>query len=102
MKDRSCVLYGILTMGAWLVFLVVLFGLYLIAEGYPVTYFVDEETGGLISLAFFVAWAAIWYGIGAHYRRVYLVRKDIMRKMYPEMNEKALPKQVLLTILRMG
>lgn len=75
---------GLVTMSAWILFCVVVCGLYLYSKGYSVDYFIDEETGGLISSAFFTGWAAIWYGIGYHFHKEYTLKKKTYEKMYGE------------------
>lgn len=99
MKDHSNVLYGILAMVAWIAFLAALFGSYLLANGYPADYFLDEETGGWLSLLFFAAWAAIWYAIGSHYRKVFLAQKEAMKKALPQLDDKAISRCVMKNIL---
>lgn len=62
---------------AWMLFLVILFGSYLYLTNSPFSCFVDEETGGFISSAFFLGWALIWFGIGRHYSIDYETKKQI-------------------------
>ncbi len=62
---------GALFVGIWNLFLLILFGTYLIATKRPFEYFIDEETNGMISLAFLILWSAIWFAIGRH------ISKDI-------------------------
>ena len=68
---------GIISMIAWILFLVILFGSYLYLTNSPFSYFVDEETGGFISSAFFLGWALIWFGIGRHYSIDYEAKKQV-------------------------
>ena len=68
---------GIISMIAWMLFLVILFGSYLYLTNSPFSYFVDEETGGFISSAFFLGWALIWFGIGRHYSIDYEAKKQV-------------------------
>lgn len=42
----------------------------------------DEETGGFISGAFFIAWALIWFAIGKHYSRDYELKEQAFIKKY--------------------
>ena len=60
-----------------MLFLVILFGSYLYLTNSPFSYFVDEETGGFISSAFFLGWALIWFGIGRHYSIDYETKKQV-------------------------
>lgn len=99
MKDHSNVLYGILAMAAWIAFLAVLFGSYLLANGYSIDYFLDEETGGWLSLLFFAVWAAIWYAIGSHYRKVFLAQRKAMKETFPQLDDKAISRYVMKNIL---
>lgn len=68
---------GILFMSMWVLFIVLLFGIYMYITDTPFSYFLDEETGGFISAGFFLAWALIWYGIGRHFSRDYEIKKNI-------------------------
>lgn len=68
---------GIISMIAWILFLAILFGSYLYLTNSPFSYFVDEETGGFISSAFFLGWALVWFGIGRHYSIDYEAKKHI-------------------------
>lgn len=95
MKDHSNILYGILAMIAWIAFLAVLFGSYLLANGYSADYFIDEETGGWLSLLFFTIWAAAWYRIGAHYRKVFLAQKEAMKEAFPKLDDKTISKCIM-------
>ena len=99
MKSHSNILYGILAMVAWIVFLAALFGSYLLANGYSIDYFLDEETGGWLALLFFAAWAAIWYAIGSHYRKVCLAQKEAMKKALPQLDDKTISRCVTKNIL---
>ena len=69
-------------MGVWILFLVVLFGSYMIFTDSPFSDLLDEETGGFISGAFFLAWALIWFAIGKHYSRDYELKKQAFIKKY--------------------
>ena len=62
---------GMISMGVWILFLVVLFGSFMTFTDSPFSDLLDEETGGLISGALFLAWALIWFAIGKHYSRDY-------------------------------
>ena len=73
---------GMLSMGVWILFLVVLFGFYMIFTDSPFSDLLDEETGGFISGAFFLAWALIWFAIGKHYSRDYELKKQAFIKKY--------------------
>ena len=69
---------GIISMMAWIMFLTILFGSYLYLTNSPFSYFVDEETGGFISGAFFLGWALVWFGTGRHYSIDYEAKKHIL------------------------
>ena len=69
-------------MGVWILFLVVLFGSYMIFTDSPFSDLLDEETGGFISGAFFLAWSLIWFAIGKHYSRDYELKKQAFIKKY--------------------
>ena len=73
---------GMLSMGVWILFLVVLFGSYMIFTDSPFSDLLDEETGGFISGAFFLAWALIWFAIGKHYSRDYELKKQAFVEKY--------------------
>ena len=88
-------LYGILAMCGWMLFLVVLLGIDFISNDFHLRFVVDDGIDLFIFILFFIAWMAIWYGIGSHYRKVYLVRKDAFKKMYPDVDEDTARKCVL-------
>ena len=69
-------------MGVWILFLVVLFGSYMAFTDSPFSDLLDEETGGFISGAFFLAWALIWFAIGKHYSRDYELKEQVFIKKY--------------------
>ena len=73
---------GMLSMGVWILFLVVLFGSYMTFTDSPFSDLLDEETGGFISGAFFLAWALIWFAIGKHYSRDYELKKQAFIEKY--------------------
>lgn len=73
---------GMLSMGVWILFLVVLFGSYMIFTDSPFSDLLDEETGGFISGAFFLAWALIWFAIGKHYSSDYELKKQAFIKKF--------------------
>ena len=77
---------GIISMIAWMLFLVILFGSYLYLTNSPFSYFVDEETGGFISSAFFLGWALIWFGIGRHYSIDYETKKQVFIESHEGMD----------------
>ena len=74
--------YGMLSMGVWILFLVVLFGSFMTFTDSPFSDLLDEETGGFISGAFFIAWALIWFAIGKHYSRDYELKEQVFIKKY--------------------
>lgn len=69
-----------------MLFLVILFGSYLYLTNSPFSYFVDEETGGFISSAFFLGWALIWFGIGRHYSIDYETKKQVFIESHEGMD----------------
>ena len=73
---------GMLSMGVWILFLVVLFGSFMTFTDSPFSNLLDEETGGFISGAFFIAWALIWFAIGKHYSRDYELKEQVFIKKY--------------------
>ena len=73
---------GMLSMGVWILFLVVLFGSFMTFTDSPFSDLLDEETGGFISAAFFLAWALIWFAIGNHYSREYELKKQAFIRKY--------------------
>lgn len=73
---------GMLSMGVWILFLVVLFGSYMTFTDSPFSDLLDEETGGFISGAFFLAWALVWFAIGKHYSRDYELKEQAFIKKY--------------------
>ena len=83
---------GLISMMCWILFLVVLFGTYSYVQDAPLNGLLDKETGGFISLAFFVGWALIWFAIGRHYSCDYEQKKEVYRKQYPSVNDELLNK----------
>ena len=83
---------GLISMMCWILFLVVTFGTYSYVQDAPLKGLLDKETGGFISLAFFVLWALIWFAIGQHYSRDYEQKKEAYRKQYPSVSESQLAK----------
>lgn len=71
---------GIISMSIWILFIIILFGSYLYITEKNFSYFLDEETGGFISVAFFIGWALIWFAIGRHYSREYEIKKQFFIK----------------------
>lgn len=78
---------GMVSMGVWIIFLVVLFGSYLTITDTPFSCLLDEETGGFISATFFIAWALIWFGIGRHYSLDYELKEQAFIKKYEGIDE---------------
>ena len=78
---------GMLSMGVWILFLVVLFGSYMTFTDSPFSDLLDEETGGFISGAFFLAWALIWFAIGKHYSREYELKTQAFIEKYKGFDE---------------
>lgn len=74
---------GALFVGIWNLFLLILFGTYLIATKRPFEYFIDEETNGMISLAFLILWSAIWFAIGRHISKDIEAKKHFFKEQYP-------------------
>lgn len=83
---------GIISMTIWIAFLIILFGSYLYVTQKPISYFLDEETGGFISGAFFLGWALIWFGIGRHYSLDYDIKKQHFITKYQEMDKDVVSK----------
>ena len=68
---------GIISMSIWILFIIILWGAYLYITEKNVSYFLDEETGGFITAAFFIGWALIWFAIGRHCSRDYETKKQL-------------------------
>ena len=83
---------GLVSMMCWILFLIVLYGTYSYVQDAPLKGLLDKETGGLISLAFFVVWALIWFAIGRHYSRDYEQKKEACRNQYPSVSDELLNK----------
>ena len=83
---------GLIFMMCLILFLVVTFGTYSYVQDALLKGLLDKETGGFISLAFFVVWALIWFVIGRHYSRYYEQKKEAYRKQYPSVSESQLAK----------
>ena len=83
---------GIISMSIWILFIITLFSSYLYINNLPFSYFLDEETGGIISSAFFISWALIWFAIGRHYSYEYYTKKQLFIKEHKSLNKDILEK----------
>lgn len=70
-------------MFSWISFLVILYGAYSFITNKPLDMFLDEETGGFISLGFFTLWAFIWFCIGKHMSKDFAIKKSFFKQKYP-------------------
>ena len=86
--------FGLKTMCVWIIFLTVLYGSYAVVTNSPLSGLLDKETGGFISLAFFVVWALIWFAIGRHYSRDYEQKKEACRNQYASVSDELLNKAI--------
>ncbi len=83
---------GLITMTCWILFLAVVYGTYSYVQDAPLKGLLDKETGGLISLTFFVLWAFIWFAIGRHFSRDYEQKKEAYHNKYPSVSDELLTK----------
>ena len=79
-------------MCVWIIFLTVLYGSYAVVTNSPLSGLLDKETGGFISLAFFVAWALVWFAIGRYFSRDYAQKKETWKRDYPAIGEAEIDK----------
>lgn len=79
----------------WMLFLVVSYGFYSYVQRAPLSGLLDKETGGLISLTFFIGWSLVWFCIGRHYSYDYTAKKDAFYTRYPSLNDKVVAKAFL-------
>ena len=84
--------FGLKTMCAWTLFLALIYGSFAIITKASLSGLLDTETGGFISLAFFIAWALIWFAIGQHYSKDYTKKKEAWKQMYPAVNDEEVDK----------
>ena len=84
--------FGLKTMCVWILFLTVLYGSYAVVTNSPLSGLLDKETGGFISLAFFVAWALVWFAIGRHFSRDYAMRKAVWKRDNPAIDDAEIDK----------
>ena len=84
--------FGLKTMCVWIIFLTVLYGSYAVVTNSPLSGLLDKETGGFISLAFFVAWALVWFAIGRYFSRDYAQKKETWKQDYPAIGEAEIDK----------
>ena len=84
--------FGLKTMCLWILFLTVLYGSYTVVTNSPLSGLLDKETGGFISLVFFMAWALVWFAIGWHFSRDYAMKKTVWKRAYPDINEAEIDK----------
>lgn len=73
---------GLISMIAWILFVIILCGGYLLATHQTIEYFKDEDTGWVIPSIFFIVWALIWYGIGYHAHKKYIENKAVYMDMH--------------------
>ena len=83
---------GLKTMCVWILFLTVLYGSYAVVTNSPLGGLLDKETGGFITLAFFVVWALVWFAIGRHFSRDFTKKKEAWKQTYPNMDEMVIEK----------
>jgi len=84
--------FGLKTMCVWIIFLTVVYGSYAVVTNSPLSGLLDKETGGFISLAFFLAWALVWFAIGRHFSRDYAMKKAAWKRDYPAIGEAEIDK----------
>lgn len=84
--------FGLKTMFAWILFLALIYCSFAMITKASLSGLLDTETGGFISLAFFIAWALMWFAIGKHYSKDYAQKKEAWKQMYPAVNDGDLDK----------
>ena len=84
--------FGLKTMCVWIIFLTVLYGSYAVVTNSSLSGLLDKETEGFISLAFFVAWALVWFAIGRHFSHDYAMKKAAWKRDYPAIDEAEIDK----------
>lgn len=92
---KKHVLLGMCTMAIWCIFLLGLFGVYLIITHQSISYFYDAETGYVGFIFFFILWLIIWYKIGSHYGSIYIAEKELYQKNHPKLSEKVIKNNIL-------
>jgi len=83
---KSHIKYGLITTCSWNILL--LFAIIIRADikGVPISYFFNDDTGGIAIAIFLIAWTFIWFGIGSHARKDYLIKKQSYKSMFPNIN----------------
>lgn len=86
---KSHIKYGLITTCCWNILL--LFTLIIRADvkEVPISYFFDDGTEGIAMTIFLIAWAFIWFGIGSHARKDYLIKKQLYKNMFPNIDNRA-------------
>lgn len=89
---KSHIKYGLITTCCWNILL--LFALIIRADvkGVSISYFFDDGTDGIAMTMFLIAWAFIWFGIGSHARKDYLIKKQSYKNMFPNIDDRTLHK----------
>lgn len=80
--------YGLGVMAIWILFVIIIVSSYAAYNNCSfLEYFIDEETSGIISTIFFVAWALIWFAIGSHGRKEYEAMLMSYSVNYPDIRQ---------------
>jgi len=89
---KSHIKYGLITTCCWNVLL--LFALIIRADikEVSISYFFDDGMGGIAMTMLFIAWALIWFGIGSHSRKDYLIKQQSYKDMFPNIDNQVLHK----------
>ena len=75
--------YGLITMIGWNILLIVLILIVSTIKGFPFTYIIDDDTGGIGMTVFLLLWSLIWYGIGYKSRKDYVIARNMYREQVP-------------------
>lgn len=89
---KSHIKYGLITTCCWNILL--LFALIIRADvkEVPISYFFDDGTEGIAMTIFLIAWAFIWFGIGSHARKDYLIKKQSYKNMFSNIDNRVFHK----------
>lgn len=89
---KSYTKYGFVTACSWNILL--FFALIIRADvkDVSISYFFDDDMGGMGIAFFLIVWTLIWFGIGSHTRKDFLTQKQSYRNQYPDLDTRIFDK----------
>lgn len=84
---KSHIKYGFITTCCWNILLLFALIIRAYVKEVPISYFFDDGTGGIVMSIFLIAWTFVWFGIGSHARKDFLIKKQAYRNMFPNIDD---------------